>query len=63
VGLDLVRYAADRVAFPWFAIGGIGVPNVPDVVEAGARRIVVVRAITEARDPVAAAADLAEALR
>ncbi|WP_426978809.1 thiamine phosphate synthase [Pseudarthrobacter sp. O4] len=43
---------------PWFAIGGIDLGNVEQVVEAGARRIVVVRAITEADDP----ADAARAL-
>ncbi|WP_405580484.1 thiamine phosphate synthase [Streptomyces sp. NBC_01190] len=63
-GLDLVRYAAgigtDR---PWFAIGGIDLGNVRQVLDAGARRIVVVRAITEAADPGAAAAELAKAVR
>jgi thiamine-phosphate pyrophosphorylase len=43
---------------PWYAIGGIDHSNVAQVVEAGARRIVVVRAITEAGDPAAAAAAL-----
>lgn len=55
-GLDLVRYAAqtgtDRA---WFAIGGIDEERLPEVVEAGARRVVVVRAITGADDPEAAA--------
>lgn len=63
-GLDLVRYAAalgtDR---PWFAIGGIDQGNVHEVLAAGARRIVVVRAITEAPDPYAAARDLAATVR
>ncbi|MFD9908245.1 thiamine phosphate synthase [Streptomyces sp. NPDC059063] len=63
-GLGLVRYAAslgtDR---PWFAIGGIDAGNLDEVLEAGARRVVVVRAITEAGDPGAAAADLAKRLR
>lgn len=64
VGLDLVRYAAERASdLPWFAIGGINSSNIGAVIEAGARRIVVVRAITEAKDPVAAAADLHSALR
>lgn len=40
---------------PWFAIGGINVHTVPDVVAAGANRIVVVRAITQAEDPEVAA--------
>jgi thiamine-phosphate pyrophosphorylase len=59
VGLDLVRYAADaNPKRPWFAIGGIGERSLPDVMAAGATRIVVVRAITEAPDPPAAAAAL-----
>lgn len=64
VGLDLVRYAAGTAAgtLPWFAIGGIDLGNVDQVVEAGARRIVVVRAITEADDPAGAARALLAAL-
>ncbi len=50
-GLALVRYAAARERRPWFAIGGIDHQNVSKVIEAGAERIVVVRAITEAADP------------
>ena len=63
-GLDLVRYAAgldtDR---PWFAIGGIDLGNLDEVLDAGARRVVVVRALTEADDPGAAAAAFAQRLR
>jgi len=63
-GLDLVRHAAGLgVTRPWFAIGGIDQDNVGEVLQAGARRIVVVRAITEAADPAAAAAALAQAVR
>jgi thiamine-phosphate pyrophosphorylase len=40
---------------PWFAIGGIDEQRLPEVLAAGARRIVVVRAITGADDPKAAA--------
>jgi thiamine-phosphate pyrophosphorylase len=62
-GLDYVRYAAANGAnAPWFAIGGIDAVNVGDVVAAGARRIVVVRAIRDAADPERAAADLREAV-
>lgn len=61
-GLDLVRYAAEHEQRPWFAIGGIDAQNLPDVVAAGARRIVVVRAITQAKDPAAAVRDLVEQL-
>ena len=58
VGLDLVRYAAERARVPWFAIGGINASNVADVVEAGARRIAVVRAIGDAEDPELTAREL-----
>lgn len=58
-GLDLIRHAAGLdLRIPWFAIGGIALETVDPVLEAGARRIVVVRAITEAADPPAAAAAL-----
>ncbi|MEW2633459.1 thiamine phosphate synthase [Streptomyces sp. NPDC048389] len=63
-GLDLVRYAAALSSErPWFAIGGIDAGNLDEVLDAGARRIVVVRAITEADDPASAAAGLAKRIR
>jgi thiamine-phosphate pyrophosphorylase len=58
VGLELVRHAAGHAAKPWFAIGGIDAGNAADVVAAGARRLAVVRAIRDAADPRAAAAQL-----
>jgi thiamine-phosphate pyrophosphorylase len=58
-GLPLVEHAAGLVTDrPWFAIGGIDLARLPAVLAAGATRIVVVRAITEAPDPAAAAAEL-----
>jgi thiamine-phosphate pyrophosphorylase len=54
-GLDLVRAAAATERRPWFAIGGIDRRTLPDVLGAGAARIVVVRAVTEAADPGGAA--------
>jgi thiamine-phosphate pyrophosphorylase len=63
-GLDLVRATANaRPARPWFAIGGIDEARLPSVLAAGADRVVVVRAITEAADPKTAAARLSAALR
>lgn len=62
VGLELVAYAGARVRAPWFAIGGIDASNVGAVAAAGARRIVVVRAIVEAEDPRRAARALRRAL-
>ncbi|MDO4686953.1 MAG: thiamine phosphate synthase [Corynebacterium sp.] len=67
VGLDLVWYAAElehqilltQTPFkPWFAIGGIHAGSVGSTVAAGARRIVVVRAITEASNPAQAVQEL-----
>jgi thiamine-phosphate pyrophosphorylase len=62
VGLELVRYAAANATLPWFAIGGIDVSNVRDVVEAGATRVAVVRAIFDSDDPERAARELVSAL-
>ncbi|MCU1589823.1 MAG: thiamine-phosphate diphosphorylase [Frankiales bacterium] len=62
-GLPLLRLAAELGSpRPWFAIGGIEAGNLDEVLAAGARRVVVVRALTEAADPHAAAADLARRL-
>jgi thiamine-phosphate pyrophosphorylase len=66
-GLGLVRATAQLVSAlggdrPWFAIGGIDARRLPEVLDAGARRIVVVRAITAAEDPRAAAEQLRSAL-
>ena len=62
-GLDLIRTVASMVPDkPWFAIGGIDEHRIGEVIEAGARRVVVVRAITDAPDPAAAAARLKSAL-
>ncbi len=62
-GLELVRGAARSVTRPWFAIGGIDPATLPDVVAAGATRIVVVCAVTEAADPAAAVRGLLAGLR
>ncbi|MHB1801405.1 MAG: thiamine phosphate synthase [Actinomycetes bacterium] len=63
-GLPLVRQTAIAgPARPWFAIGGIDLDTIDQVLAAGARRVVVVRAITEAADPAAAAAALRQRLR
>ncbi len=53
-GLGYVRHAARHADRPWFAIGGIDAGNLAEVVGAGATKIVVVRAVTEADDPAAA---------
>ncbi len=64
VGLDLISRTAARLPTDtiWFAIGGINEETIEPVLDAGATRVVVVRAITEASDPPAAAARLKELL-
>jgi thiamine-phosphate pyrophosphorylase len=57
-GLDLIRHAAANAEKPWFAIGGIDASNIGEVIEAGASRAVVVRAIRDAGDPRQVATDL-----
>jgi len=61
VGLELIAHAASQAPHPFFAIGGIDSSNVSKVVEAGARRLCVVRAIRDAADPTAAAEELRSA--
>ncbi len=63
VGPELVRYAARQARVPFFAIGGIDEATVAAVRAAGAERVAVVRALTEAGDPEHAARALVEALR
>jgi thiamine-phosphate pyrophosphorylase len=63
VGTQLLTEVAAEAGKPWFAIGGIAAgPRLDEIREAGAKRAVVVRAITSADDPAAAARDLKEEL-
>jgi len=55
VGIELVREVAARVKTPYFAIGGITLNNISDVLEAGATRVAVVSAILKASDKTEAA--------
>ena len=62
-GLSYVRDVASRaIDVPWFAIGGITLENVHDVLEAGATRIAIVRAVLDARDPAEAARGFVDVL-
>ncbi len=61
IGLEPVAYAAAHSAHPFFAIGGIDAGNAEQVVQAGAERLCVVRAIREAAEPEAAARELRRA--
>ncbi|HXN37109.1 MAG TPA: thiamine phosphate synthase [Solirubrobacteraceae bacterium] len=62
VGVELIRYAAAHSPVPFFAIGGIEAGNVDTVIDAGATRVCVLRAIAAADDPEAAARALRERL-
>ena len=57
VTLDYVRWASKNLQVPWFAIGGIHLGNLDQVIEAGAQRICVVSAILNAPDVAAATRD------
>jgi thiamine-phosphate pyrophosphorylase len=61
-GLELIRTAAGISSKPWFAIGGINMENLAEVVAAGAERLCVVRAIRDAEDPRAVTQALFEAV-
>jgi thiamine-phosphate pyrophosphorylase len=63
IGLEPIRATASGApGRPWFAIGGIDETNLEQVLAAGARRVVVVRVLTEAQDPGDAAARVAARL-
>lgn len=51
VGLEYVEWASENVNIPWFAIGGINTENVSEVINAGASKIAVVRAIINDKNP------------
>lgn len=50
-GFDYIAYAAANCPLPWYAIGGIGLDNVNEVIAAGGKRVAVVRAIMQAEQP------------
>jgi thiamine-phosphate pyrophosphorylase len=57
VTLEYVRWAEGNVGVPWFAIGGINLENLGDVLAAGAQRVCVVSAILNVPDVVKACAE------
>lgn len=50
-GIDYVKYAFHNASIPWFAIGGIDTKNLNEVLNAGAERVAIVRAIMQAEQP------------
>ena len=63
VTLDYVRWAAEHVSIPWFAIGGINLGNLGDVLAAGAKRVCVVSAILNAPDVTKACIEFRQRLK
>jgi thiamine-phosphate pyrophosphorylase len=61
-GLEYLSYAAAHATRPWFVTGGVTPATVAAMVDAGARRFVVVRGLTEAADPGASARRLRTAI-
>jgi thiamine-phosphate pyrophosphorylase len=61
-GIDYLRYAARTATRPWFVTGGVTPDTLPAMLEAGARRFVVVRWLTEAADPQTAARALRQVI-
>ena len=52
VGLEYVKWASENVNIPFFAIGSIEPDNIDEVINAGAKRVAVVRAIMNSENPV-----------
>jgi thiamine-phosphate pyrophosphorylase len=50
VGLNEIQKVHDAVRIPIFCIGGIKLANLPEVLAAGARRVVIVSGLLQARD-------------
>lgn len=63
LGVEPLRAVAEEIRLPWFAIGGITLDNIDQVLAAGARRVAVASAVCDAPDPAAAARRLLERLK
>lgn len=61
-GLGYAAEASTRAAVPVFVTGGVTPERIPELVTAGVRHFVVVRFLTEAADPMAAARALRDAI-
>jgi len=49
------KWVSENIDIPWYAIGGIDLDNVSDVLNSGAKKIAVVRAVINAQNPSEAA--------
>lgn len=62
VGLEYVKWASENIEIPFFAIGGIDLSNVNDVLSSGAKKVAVVRAIINSDSPELSAGKFLEQL-
>jgi thiamine-phosphate pyrophosphorylase len=62
VGQELVRYAVAHARVPFFAIGGLNARNLHQTIAAGATRVCVLRAISDAEEPQRAAREIRQLL-
>jgi thiamine-phosphate pyrophosphorylase len=62
IGLAEIEKVHDAVRIPIFCIGGLKLGNLPKVIEAGARRVVIVSGLLQAQDPIGYARDAKELL-
>jgi thiamine-phosphate pyrophosphorylase len=63
VGLEYVKWACENIDIPFFAIGGIDEENVEQVLNAGAEKIALVRAIINAKSPCQASKNFIETIQ
>ncbi|MEZ6133619.1 MAG: thiamine phosphate synthase [Pirellulaceae bacterium] len=61
-GPAFLRKVAERISLPAFAIGGVDMSNVQEIIAAGCRRIAVSGAVHQAEQPLRAVAELRNAL-
>jgi len=50
VTVEYVRWASEHLTIPWFAIGGVNLDTLGEVLAAGAKRVCVVSAILNSKD-------------
>ena len=51
VTTEYAKWVSQNIEIPWYAIGGIDFDNVQEVLDSGAKKIAVVRAIINAKNP------------
>ncbi|MDD5561290.1 MAG: thiamine phosphate synthase [Candidatus Omnitrophica bacterium] len=63
IGLEMLRQLKGRIKIPYFAIGSINEVNIKEIIDAGARRVAICRAILKSGDPAGASKRLFDKIR